>query len=180
MGACNSAPALGSREFSILRSLKRPKSESVSGSALEGQRLEAFKLLAWQSDAKALDRAVLTLEDLAAQWPRKAPLHSDLAAAYFTRAMALDRSFDLILALSSTVMALELQPDLPEALFNQFLASSQLGLRQLAVESARRYLRLDAGSGWAEEIQAGLGAITAPDLREQWNLEKERLEMAAL
>ena len=104
-----------------------------------------------------------------------APLLSDLAAAYLTRAESRKSVRDLVRSPGSPRAGDGGHPASPEALFNRALALEKLGLRRAAANTWTEYLALDSGSGWADEARrrrAGLTALPEPDL---WAEQRPRL-----
>ncbi|HEX6324880.1 MAG TPA: zf-HC2 domain-containing protein, partial [Vicinamibacterales bacterium] len=98
---------------------------------------------------ETLDRALLANPSLAGA-------RNDLAAAYLEiwrrtgDASAATRSWD------HAERALQLEPLLPEALFNKARAIQSLGLTDAARRAWNRYLEVDATSEWADEARAEL------------------------
>jgi CHAT domain-containing protein len=92
-----------------------------------------------------------------------ARIHSDLGAAWFERGgvesqrgeeAASAESFAR--SLGHLNRALELDPSLPEALFNRALVRQQLKLFRLAGDDWKAYLERDATSPWADEARQHL------------------------
>ncbi len=82
--------------------------------------------------AAALREAERELASALAADPRRAGTWNDLAAVYLTWAAQLDRPRLLLDAYAATQAARALEPDLPEARFNEALALEGLGLFQQA------------------------------------------------
>jgi tetratricopeptide (TPR) repeat protein len=89
------------------------------------------------------------LVDLAAatrKTPNDAAYWSDLAAAEIANG-------DDQRALASADHALQLQPDLPDALFNRAIALKMTGDSRHAIEAYRRYVIVDPRSNWSVDAE---------------------------
>jgi tetratricopeptide (TPR) repeat protein len=93
-------------------------------------------------------QAVTLLEGLAAERPGDASLHSDLAAAYLTRAAPgdADRAFE------AASDAVQLDPKLREGWFNKALAAMELNRREEAAEARRKLRELEGDSAWSRSL----------------------------
>jgi anti-sigma factor RsiW len=99
------------------------------------------------------DGAVTTLAQAAARADAPAGVHSDLAAALFTRGVRRGASDDITAALAAADLAIAgSSPALEEALFNRALALERLG-RPEAVEAWRRAAEGGVDPGWAGEAR---------------------------
>ena len=117
-------------------------------------------LIAKREEANA-EKAVEMLEQLAQGQPKSAALLSDLAAAYLVRAQRARRPLDLVLALSFVERAVQRNPRLAAARFNQALVLEALFLRTAAFRAWQGYLGLDPDSGWAAEATARRDVLRA-------------------
>jgi Flp pilus assembly protein TadD len=97
--------------------------------------------------------AVRILTDAAGTSERNVSVWSDLAAAYYELALRRHNIDDLRAALAAADRALRIDDRRPEALFNRALILERLGRSREASEAWRRYLDVDASSGWAVEAQ---------------------------
>ena len=140
--------------------------------------------LIWLDDEEGVDRAVHDLETAATLAAgddrRSAAAFSDLAAAYLVRAAVKDQPLDLILALDASGKALERDPGLAEALFNEALATELLHLRNAAVQAWDRYLQVEPGGAWADEARLHLRELSRPSAAEAWEAARPILEAAIL
>jgi len=84
---------------------------------------------------------------------------NDLAAALHEAAMRYDVPEQIAHALAAADRALALNPGYAEALFNRALMLQRLGFRDDALIAWKRYLEVDAGSGWAVEARAHAAAL---------------------
>lgn len=131
---------------------------TVAGQAQKNARSHstAANLHAWGAAQTLLgdyNAAVQTLSAAAAAAPADPEIQSDLAAAYLTRASALDRRDDWPRALAVAERALAVDPRQSEALFNRALALDAMNLRERARAAWHAYLDADSASGWAEEAR---------------------------
>lgn len=84
---------------------------------------------------------------------------NDLAVALHEAAMRYDVPEQIAQALAAADRALAINPDYAEALFNRALMLQRLGFRDDALIAWKRYLDVDAGSGWAVEARAHAAAL---------------------
>lgn len=103
--------------------------------------------------------AVERLRSMASARGVGARVWSDLAAAHYVAATGDDDPSNLARALVAVDAALSIDPELPEARFNRGLIIESLGLRDQARDEWNIYLRLDAGSKWADEARDHLRAL---------------------
>ncbi|HTD83924.1 MAG TPA: CHAT domain-containing protein, partial [Gemmatimonadaceae bacterium] len=101
------------------------------------------------------------LERVASRGNATAAAWSDYSAALYADALP-DDAFQLASALAAADHALDLHPDLPEALFNRALALEALSLRTAAVDAYQKYLEVDGSSPWGLEVQARLDKLESP------------------
>ena len=97
--------------------------------------------------------AVDALEAAVARKPHSASFHSDLAAAYLSRAHRLQQPDDLARALRAAERAIADDESLLEPYFNRALALERLFLDDAAVRAWDQYLDRDPSSAWAEEAR---------------------------
>lgn len=130
------------------------KVASERPSATSHHALGQYYLAERQFD-KAIDQftAALTLN------PNNAKIYSDLGAAWFAKAAANQASGNpagqemLDRGLTNLNKALELDPALPEAIFNRALVYENLARRDEANRDWQKYLQLDSASPWAVEAR---------------------------
>ncbi len=103
--------------------------------------------------------AVPVLQEAAQRDPSNASAWNDLAAAQYATASRDGRGSLYPEALASSDRALQLDPGLPEALFNHALVLERLGLTQQAHDAWQRYLATDPSSQWAEEARTRVGKL---------------------
>lgn len=105
-----------------------------------------------------------------------ATVWNDLAAARYAAAVQLGQPSELARALAAADAALQLRPDLPEALFNRALIVERLGLRDQARAAWERYLASDPSSPWSTEARQHLRELAATiDFRRRLDRDYDRL-----
>ncbi|HEX8735716.1 MAG TPA: CHAT domain-containing protein [Pyrinomonadaceae bacterium] len=125
---------------------------------------------------KALEEFKLAL-NLA---PGDAKLHSDLGAFYLEKANLPNQSEiaqNLNLSLQHLNRALELKPNLPEALFNRALVLQKTTASAEAREAWEKYLKTDSTSEWADEARRHLQKL---EQKKSQNFSGDELERAFL
>jgi len=103
--------------------------------------------------------AIARFEQLAAEHPQEPQIRSDLSAARYEAGVTTGDASLIAAALADADAALELDPSLPEALFNRAVAIEYLGIRDEARKAWRRYLAIDSSSDWAAEAQERIRRI---------------------
>lgn len=106
-----------------------------------------------------LPKAIKELELAVKADGNNAKFHNDLGSAYFelTKSGGPDKKFENIArAIEEFSRALEINPDLLEALFNRSLALQESALPRQAKESWDQYLQKDPSSKWADEARKNL------------------------
>ncbi|MGD0414323.1 MAG: CHAT domain-containing protein [Terriglobales bacterium] len=138
------------------------KAEALIASQLESHPSDPSWLQA-QAQADVLegkyDAAVEALRRALELDPGSPALLTDLATAYFQRAQQEDRKDDFGAAYEYLSRALKVHPDDPVALFNRAIVAEQEFLYQQALDDWEHYLRVDAGSQWAEEAHNRANAV---------------------
>ena len=109
----------------------------------------------WDGDARA---AKQLLKRITSRGNASAAVWSDYSAALYADAGP-DDSFQLMTALAAADYALNIGPNLPEALFNRAVALEALSLRAAAAEAYRKYLLIDASSPWGSEVRSRLQTL---------------------
>jgi CHAT domain-containing protein/TolA-binding protein len=133
------------------------------------------KLFLLQKDPR---KAIPYLEQAKGGDPKNAQVYADLAAAYLEKgrleleAEQADANSgkgleDLGRSLEYLNQALELNPDLLEALFNRALVHQHQGLYQQAEADWQSYLKKDPNSAWANEAQLNLKRLEEKKLKSQ-------------
>lgn len=105
------------------------------------------------------DAAVEALRRALELQPHSPALLIDLATAYFQRAQQEDRKEDFGAAYEYLSQSLQVQPDDPVALFNRAIVAEHQFLYHQALDDWEHYLRVDAGSQWAEEARSRADAV---------------------
>jgi tetratricopeptide (TPR) repeat protein len=151
--------AAETREKSRLRRIENSLIEATEKSPGAGTHhaLGVFYL----TQAKYAD-AIREFESALKFAGKDARIHNDLGAAYFEQAKTSGKEKkleSLSHALEEFTTAVELDGQLPEALFNKSLALQELGLARQAKESWTLYLQRDASSQWAEEARRNLSKL---------------------
>lgn len=127
------------------------------------------------------EKAIQYLEKAAKADPRNAQIYADLGAAYLEKGKlesgvnnntpnAGKDLKDLGRSLEYLKQALELNPDLLEALFNRGLVHQAQDLNQQAEADWRTYLEKDSSSPWAAEAQKNLKLLEDRKSRSSQNV----------
>ncbi|HET6977044.1 MAG TPA: CHAT domain-containing protein [Pyrinomonadaceae bacterium] len=157
-----------SRAEYLLREAEKQRADAVSFQALG-------KLYLLQRE---YGKAIEYLEKATKADPRNAQISADLGAAYLERGkLELEASGtgggkgleDLGRSLENLKLALEIDPSLPEALFNRGLVHEAQNLEQEAEADWRAYLAKDATSQWAVEAQKHLKFLEEKKSRRSQN-----------
>jgi len=123
-----------------------------------------------------VDKAVSLLESAAARAKEDAQIHSELAAAYLTRAERFDQPDYWMKGLAAAERARRLREDLPEALFNRALAMENVGLLDPARAAWKDYLAVDGRSPWADEARRHAADLDAVLSRPgEWDAFRQQL-----
>lgn len=104
-------------------------------------------------------RETTEIVSAAAESSNDARIWSDLAAVRHETALRYDAPELLATALAAADRALDLDPTLPEALFNRALIIEHLGLRDDGREAWQRYLDVDSTSDWAVEARSHVAGL---------------------
>lgn len=121
-------------------------------SAINRHNLGLFYLI-----SRDFENAIPELELAVKAEPSNAGFHNDLGSAYYEAGKAnIKRPENLALSVAEFTTALELKPDLLEALFNKSRALQEQGNPNQAKESWNLYLQKDPSSKWAEEARENL------------------------
>jgi CHAT domain-containing protein/tetratricopeptide (TPR) repeat protein len=126
-------------------------------------------------DGQDLDRRARSLERAVTAEANDARAWSDLAATYLLRAERLDEPQDLARALAAADRAVELDPELREARFNQALALERLFLAAEAEQAWQAYGSLDRGTPWAAEARRRASAQARPSAGASWRETQSKL-----
>ena len=151
----------------------------IEQKAQESRRPEAIAALgvAYLAVANA-DKAVSALEE-STDSPAPDPSGlSDLAAAYLVRGAEYKQFEDVAKALSAAERAVRGNPALAEASFNRALALERLFLTSQAREAWEDYLKVDAGSGWAEEARRHLESLERALQTESGEVDRRLVDQA--
>ena len=123
----------------------RPIDHSTAGLVLMGDR----------------DGAQRQLEQMTSRKDATAAAWSDYAALLHDSAAPGD-AFALTTALAAADHALDIEPLLPEALFNRGVILETLSFRTAAASAYNDYLRVDQASQWSAEVQGRLKRLRSP------------------
>jgi len=107
------------------------------------------------------DGAKLRLEEMTSRKDATAAAWSDYAALLHDSAAPGD-AFALTTALAAADHALDIEPLLPEALFNRGVILETLSFRTAAATAYYDYLRVDRASQWSAEVQDRLNRLRSP------------------
>ncbi len=124
-----------------------------------------------------LDRATSVIELALRSEPRSAAIWSDFAAVLHARGHRDPALFAE--ALGAARRALQLQPRLAEASFNEGLILESLGLLTAAAESYERYAQVDGSSAWTAEAVERQRRLQIETHETAWARERKLLEAAA-
>jgi|GEM_PF-7127322 len=107
------------------------------------------------------DEALSALLASRDQGPPSVALQLDLAAAYYQRGLRRGSvgTSDLMLAQETLSRVLAANPDLPEALFNRAIVSSELYQLAPAVQDLERLLRVEKDPAWRSEAETQLASV---------------------
>jgi len=119
--------------------------------------------LAEQNFAKAREQ----FEKALAKTPNDPQLQSDLGATFLELGQSTRDGAYLAQSLQYLDRALQLNPSLPEALFNRALVYEQMRLLPQAKDAWRQYLQIDSTSPWAKEAERHLKELEAQDQKGQ-------------
>jgi CHAT domain-containing protein len=138
----------------------RPDSKHAAGIAMlvTGRQAEGLRAL----------RLVADSAPTAGRW-------NDVAAAELLLARGQPDATPFA-ALTAVQRALDLDPELPEALFNRALIIKQLGLSRMAREAWQHYFRRESEGVWAAEARRRLRADQLRTAKEEWAAYREKLD----
>jgi len=142
------------------------KENAGPGTSMTDQNVREFAWLSRSKEPEELQaRAALSagnvryarrlLEKVTSRSGASAAAWSDYSAALHSVAAA-DDVFTLATSLGAADHALDLDPTLPEALFNRAVALDAMSLRGSAVAAYRKYLQVDGTTSWRPEVQSRL------------------------
>lgn len=123
------------------------------------------------------DKAIAKLESLALP-NRDAAALSNLSAAYYVRAQRTDQPADIVRALDAALVATELAPSMPEAVFNRALVEEALGFVPDAIASWDSLRKSPIDDGWAKEAGSHWARLTKEQTIARamaWPLHEQRL-----
>jgi CHAT domain-containing protein/tetratricopeptide (TPR) repeat protein len=133
---------------------------------------------------KKFDEALDEFNRAARLAPDNAKLQSDLGAVYLEKAKSAKESGkesevaqNINLSLEHLNRALELDENLPEALFNKALVLQKIPSPEQAREAWGKYLEKDSTSEWADEARSQLKKLES---QKSQNLDADELEKAFL
>lgn len=112
------------------------------------------------------DKPITLLEEATKREPDNAGYQSDLAAALIFATLrqktAAGRQQELERAVQACDLALKIDPNMPEALFNRAIALQTLDQKSEAIKAYKKYLVIDPSSKWAEEARQSLESLQLP------------------
>lgn len=114
------------------------------------------------------DEAIHVLTEATRRPDAPARAWNDLAVATLQRALAEDDPKDAAHALAAANRALEMNPRMPEALYNRVLALERLGLELNARDAAKQYFEVDGTTEWSLEIRDRVRQFETPTRAEEW------------
>ena len=140
-------------------------------SRAEAQHAAGIALVLVEQPVAAIERLEASAEASAS-----ANVWSDLAAARYAAAADLQQSSLYPRALAAADRALQLEPALPEALFNRALILERMRLAGEARRAWQRYLEIDPSSPWANEAR---GRLSEEQPSSRFERNRQRLELVA-
>ncbi len=119
---------------------------------------------------KEFDKAIKELEKSEKLDPQNAQTQNDLGVAYLEKSRILSEDEGTKAELSGKALdrfkkALDLNPNLHEARFNNAINLQLLNLKNQAKEAWTQYLKLDSNSNWAEEARRNLSNLETESSR---------------
>ncbi len=108
---------------------------------------------------KRFDEAAAQFEKALESSPQNVEIRSNLGASFYEKAKTEnsdERLNYLDKSLEQLNKAIELNPNLPDAVFNKALVLQELNRREEAASVWKQYLKKDANSKWADEARANL------------------------
>jgi tetratricopeptide (TPR) repeat protein len=105
------------------------------------------------------DEAIRTFGRMLDAQPDSPALLTDLATAYFQRAVATDRAVDYGQTIELLGRTLAKKPDDPVALFNRAIALQKMYAYEEAIRDWQHYLRVDPKGDWADEARKRLSEL---------------------
>jgi CHAT domain-containing protein/tetratricopeptide (TPR) repeat protein len=105
------------------------------------------------------DEAIRTFGRMLDAQPDSPALLTDLATAYFQRAVATDRALDYGQAIELLGRTLAKTPDDPVALFNRAIALQKIYAYNEAIRDWEHYLRVDPRGSWSDEARRRLSDL---------------------
>jgi CHAT domain-containing protein/tetratricopeptide (TPR) repeat protein len=105
------------------------------------------------------DEAIRTFSRMLDAQPDSPALLTDLATAYFQRAVATDRALDYGQTIELLGRTLAKKPDDPVALFNRAIALQKMYAYDEAIRDWEHYLSVDSKGNWADEARRRLGEL---------------------
>jgi CHAT domain-containing protein/predicted Zn-dependent protease len=105
------------------------------------------------------DEAIRTFGRMLDAQPDSPALLTDLATAYFQRAVATDRAVDYGQTIELLGQTLARKPDDPVALFNRAIALQKMYAYEEAIRDWQQYLRVDPRGDWADEARKRLSEL---------------------
>lgn len=165
----------------------RRETEEVVLAELKVREAAKRALVAETDEARAraalfagnLDGAKALLQKVSSYNNASAHAWNDYAVVLHASA-ADDDVLQLTKAVAASERALDLQPALPEALFNRALLLEALSMRGAAIAAYKTYLTTDSASGWADEARERMRKLETEQSRiASWRDNLDDLERAA-
>ncbi|HEX3526766.1 MAG TPA: CHAT domain-containing protein [Thermoanaerobaculia bacterium] len=135
--------------------------------------------LVWPTAGEPVAGEVEQLTRAVSRSPRDIQLRNDLIVARFLLAQQEDEPAELVRALNDAQEAYEIDPSVPEVLFNRALILERLFLRDRAIAAWERYLEVDFGTDWAREAQHHLDRLRQIPIPELWKQRLPELDATA-
>ncbi|MBL8149842.1 MAG: CHAT domain-containing protein [Blastocatellia bacterium] len=127
-----------------------------------------------------LEEAITKLEEAKEEFPQDAMILNDLAVCYFTRQDDSSSYQDTVKALNAIEAAIEMDPNLPEAYFNQALILDKLCLFLAGQSKWKKYLEIEPSEEWKAIAKSYIKNINYTLSGEVWEKEKRQLAEAVL
>lgn len=171
-------PADGASESSELPSPQMIRDEiSIRKAAEEAPRdaESLWNLATLLIVSGKFEEAIKALEKAVAVAPQKAPMWSDLSAAYFESGRAKGEPFLYTQALEAAAKALQIDPTLPEARFNRALLLETFCLRLQASRAWNEALEAEDDEAFRQQIRSRLEGLQTRSESEVWASDRDRI-----
>ena len=177
---CSQAPRSGEPEHAkLVLAIGHAVRSAESSQGAADFPVSGIASLAWPTIGESPEGEVEQLALAVSRTPHDVQLRNDLTVARFLLAQQEDEPTELVRALSDAQEAYEIDPSVPEVLFNRALILERLFLRDQAIAAWEGYQKIDPGSGWGEEAQQHLNRLRRTPAPELWKKQLPELDTVA-